>query len=355
MEQATAAPLEMQRLGVVMEPDPSVSEEAEGVLNPATARGSDGELYLFPRVVAKGNYSRIGIARVLFNDAGDPAGVERLGYVLEPTEPYELRPNGTGGCEDPRITWVEPLGMYVMAYVAWGPGGPRVALSVSKDLFTWQRLGPVDFVGSRDLSYGVDFDVYHNKDAAFFPRAVVGPDGRESLCLLHRPVYHEDDVPHGVDDARPSMWLSYCALEDAKRDIMELTRAFGHTVLIDPEYAWEDMHIGGGTQPLLTPLGWLLVYHGVEGEIPTDGRPKNVRYTAGALLLDERDPRRVLYRTPDPILEPGIGEEVEGMVNNVVFPTGADDRGQGRIDIYYGMADSRIGAARLQLPESLPG
>ena len=83
-------------------------QEVEGVLNPAAARGPDGQLYLFPRLVAKGNYSRIGMARVQFNDAGDPVGVERLGIALEPEADYELRPGG-GGCEDPRITFVEPF------------------------------------------------------------------------------------------------------------------------------------------------------------------------------------------------------------------------------------------------------
>ena len=66
--------------------------EVEGVLNPAGVRGPDGQFYLFPRLVAKGNYSRIGIARVKFNEAGDPAGVERLGIALEPEADYELRP-----------------------------------------------------------------------------------------------------------------------------------------------------------------------------------------------------------------------------------------------------------------------
>lgn len=94
-----------------MRPDPSLETEVEGVLNPGTARGPDGELYLFPRVVGKNNHSRIGIARVLFKGDGDPYGVERIGYALEPQEPYELRPSeGTGGCEDPRVTFVEPLG-----------------------------------------------------------------------------------------------------------------------------------------------------------------------------------------------------------------------------------------------------
>src|SRR5271167_4681809 len=98
---------QLRRLGMVMEPEPGNPNEVEGVLNPAATRGPDGELYLFPRLVAKGNYSRIGIARVLFNEAGDPAGVERLGIALEPEAEYELRLLG-GGCEDPRITFVEP-------------------------------------------------------------------------------------------------------------------------------------------------------------------------------------------------------------------------------------------------------
>src|SRR6266436_2702687 len=100
---------QLQRLGLVMEPEPGNPLEAEGVLNPAAVRGHDGQLYLFPRLVAKGNYSRIGIARVQFSEAGDPAGVERLGIALEPEADYERWPDGRGGYEDPRITFVEPL------------------------------------------------------------------------------------------------------------------------------------------------------------------------------------------------------------------------------------------------------
>ena len=99
----------LQRLGLVMEPEPGNPQEIEGVLNPAAVRGPDGKLYLFPRLVARGNYSRIGIARVRFNEAGDPAGVERLGIALEPEADYERRSDGSGGCEDPRITFIEPL------------------------------------------------------------------------------------------------------------------------------------------------------------------------------------------------------------------------------------------------------
>jgi predicted GH43/DUF377 family glycosyl hydrolase len=41
-----------------------------------------------------------------------------------------------------------------------------------------------------------------------------------------------------------------------------------------------------------------------------------------------------------------------------VFPTGIDRRDDlgtpDRFDVYYGMADNRIGVARLDLPEKLP-
>ena len=97
------AGFQLKRLGLMMEPESGNPLEVEGVLNPGGVRGPDGEFYLFPRMVARGNYSRIGIARVRFNEAGDPVGVERLGIALEPEADYELRPDG-GGCEDPRIT-----------------------------------------------------------------------------------------------------------------------------------------------------------------------------------------------------------------------------------------------------------
>src|SRR5277367_3741593 len=116
------AGFQMRRLGLMMEPEPGNPLEVEGVLNPAAVRGPDGQLYLFPRLVARGNYSRIGIARVRFDNDGDPVGVERLGIALQPEADYERRPDG-GGCEDPRITFVEPIQRYLMTYTALSPAG----------------------------------------------------------------------------------------------------------------------------------------------------------------------------------------------------------------------------------------
>src|SRR5215210_5779576 len=78
----TTVPFQMRRLGTIMRGDPGNPDEVLGVLNPATARAPDGKLYLFPRIVAAGNYSRVGIAEVVFDTNGDPTGVERRGYAL---------------------------------------------------------------------------------------------------------------------------------------------------------------------------------------------------------------------------------------------------------------------------------
>src|ERR1017187_9303391 len=175
----------LQRLGMVMEPEPGNPQEVEGVLNPAAARGPDGNLYLFPRLVARGDYSRIGIARVRFDETGDPSGVERLGIALEPEADYERRADGSGGGEDPRVTFVEPLQRYVMSYTAFSPQGPRIALALSQDLFHWQRLGLSTFAHW----HGIELGNVDDKDASLFPVAIPDTSGHLELGMLHRPLF----------------------------------------------------------------------------------------------------------------------------------------------------------------------
>ena len=351
----------LQRLGLVMEPEPGNLLEIEGVLNPAAVRGPDGELYLFPRLVARGNYSRIGIARVRFNEDGDPSGVERLGIALEPEADYELRPDG-GGCEDPRITFVEPLGRYVMTYTAFSPQGPRIALAISEDLFHWQRLGVATFSPYHGLQLGhVD-----DKDASLFPVAIPNPSGRPELAILHRPLFPgtrpEETALHPasreVDLDRESIWISYCEMALEGREPTRFGRFTSHHRLATPVSPWERLKIGGGTPPILTRHGWLIVYHGVSEA----GEPSNAEhqlcYSAGVMVLLKEHPQVIRYRSVEPVLTAVLPQERRGIIANVVFPTGIDRRDDlgmpDRFDIYYGMADDRIGVARLDVPEILP-
>jgi beta-1,2-mannobiose phosphorylase / 1,2-beta-oligomannan phosphorylase len=353
---------QLQRLGQVMEPEPGNFQEIEGVLNPAAVRGPDGELYLFPRLTARGNYSRIGIARVRFNEVGDPAGVERLGIALEPEADYERRPDGGGGCEDPRITFVEPLQRYIMTYTALSPKGPRIALALSEDLFRWQRLGLATFAPH----HGIEFSDVDNKDASLFPVAIPNPSGQPELAILHRPLFPgtrpEETACHPacrcVDLDRESIWISYCpmALDGHKPD--SFGRFTSHHRLATPVSPWERLKIGGGTPPVLTRHGWLIIYHGVSEMVEPSTDRHLLRYSAGVMVLSKEHPYVIRYRSAEPVLTPVLPQERRGAIANVVFPTGIDRRDDlgspDRIDVYYGMADNRIGVARLDVPDFLP-
>ena len=352
---------QLQRLGLVMEPEPGNPLEAEGILNPAAVRGPDGELYLFPRLVGRGNYSRIGIARVRFNEAGDPAGVERIGIALEPEADYELRPDG-GGCEDPRITFFEPFQRYIMTYTAFSPQGPRIALALSKDLFHWQRLGLATFSPHDDI----EFDGVDNKDASIFPIAINNPIGQPALAMLHRPLFpgtRPEETAHypafrTADLHRESIWISYChtALEDSGP--YRLGQFTSHHRLASPVSSWERLKIGGGTPPIMTRHGWLIIYHGVSEVAESSSEGCYLCYSAGVMVLSKTHPRLICYRSPKPVLTPSLPQERRGTVANVVFPTGIDQRldlgTPDRFDVYYGMADNRIGVARLDVPDFLP-
>jgi predicted GH43/DUF377 family glycosyl hydrolase len=344
----------MERLGVLMSANPDDPLEAWGVLNPASARSRDGDLYLFPRLVAAGNVSRVGRARVICDAAGVPRSVERLGVVLEPEETWEKNALG-GGVEDPRITFLPTLDRYVMAYAAYGPLGPRAAVAVSYDLITWERLGPTSF--SYESELGADLQLYPNKDVMFFPEPVAGPDGQPSYAMLHRPMWDltwiregaGEPLPRGQTDSRPGIWISYTPVAAVEADVRALTRLTHHRLVAMPEQSWEALKIGGGTAPVRVPEGWLTLFHGVAGELVRESvlQPK-VRYAAGALILDAKDVAQVIARSARPLLEPELAEEREGIVPNVVFPTALEPVNDNEAFVFYGMADSRIGVARLR-------
>ena len=131
-----------------------------------------------------------------------------------------------------------------------------------------------------------------------------------------------------------------------------------HHRLATPVSPWERLKIGGGTPPILTRHGWLILYHGVSKMPEPDNEGRQLCYSAGVMVLSKEHPRVIRYRSVEPVLTPSLPQERDGTIANVVFPTGIDRRDDlglpDRFDVYYGMADDRIGVARLDLPEFLP-
>jgi predicted GH43/DUF377 family glycosyl hydrolase len=339
----------VRRLGTVLEPD-GEPNEVEGVLNPACTRAPGGELLLYPRLVAAGNVSRVGLLRD--TGAGDGVRFERLGYALEPQEAYEMRPPGMGGmgCEDPRVTFVPVLGRYVMAYTAFGPAGPRIAIALSPDAYRWERLGLVDFA-THALPCGDD------KDGVFFPEPVRSPTGVLSLAFYHRPMKKVSTldghaaIPTLLElppTERESTCIAYVPLDAVQADVRNLLVPFESAIVMAPDGPWGRLKTGAGTPPVRIAEGWFALYHAVDA-VEHDGRYA-MTYSAGIVIHDIDQPHILVYRSQVPVLTPEHPDELHGVVNNVVFPTGIDVRGEREFDVYYGMADARIGRASVTLP-----
>jgi predicted GH43/DUF377 family glycosyl hydrolase len=338
------------RLGEIMHPEADRPQEAWGVLNPGGVRGPDGTMHLFPRVIAEGNYSRIAHARVLVAD-DRPVGVERLGIALEPHEPYEVTQGG-GGVEDPRVVYVPLLKRYVMTYTAFVPYEPKIAVAVSEDLQTWKRLGILRYAHPA-RNWG--FELTGNKDGAFFPEPVLDPSGVRSFAIVHRPTARLHVQFGEREFIRPlrgvlkheGLWMSYVPVEAVLADLAALTQVGHHEHVMSPVSPWEAVKIGAGAPPVRLPGGWLLTYHGVSGE------GEHRRYSMGVAILDVERPSRVIYQSPEPILQPETEYERGGLVSNVIFPSATDLRADNSLDVYYGAADRVIAVARIDIPSEL--
>jgi len=336
------------RHGIILRPDAAPYEQL-GVLNPACARLRDGTLQLYPRMVAAGNVSRIG------SFSGRPGAhgeliFEQSGFALEPKAPYELRDTPGGyGCEDPRVTFIPAIDTYVMAYIAFGPRGPEVALAIAHDGLAWERLGLVCFQGGRER--------FADKDAAFFPEPVLSPTGVPSLAFYHRPTLavsvHQGEGAAAALKAlspedREKIAVAYVPLEAVKADLQALCMVAETHRLTLPPAQWGQIKVGAGTPPVRVSEGWLAVIHGVD-ELQHPDRGTLLRYSAGVIIHHADNIERVLYRSESPLFVPKLPGELSGTVGHVVFPTGIDTLSDRSFDIYYGMADYEIGCGRLAL------
>ena len=205
-----------------------------------------------------------------------------------------------------------------------------------------------------------------NKDASLFPVAIPNPSGHLELGMLHRPLFPGtrpeetacNPASRDVDVDRESIWISYCQTPMPDQEVNRFGRFTSHHRLATPVSPWERLKIGSGTPPILTRHGWLIVYHGVSEIADASKEGHQLCYSAGVMVLSQEHPQIIRYRSAEPVLAPLLPQERQGTIANVVFPTGIDRRDDlglpDRFDVYYGMADNRIGVARLDLPDTLP-
>lgn len=299
--------------------------ESKAVFNPA-AIYDHGKVHLIYRACGDNDVSVLGYAT-----SSDGVTIdERLSEpIYVPRKPFELSPadNGSGytspyfsggaygGCEDPRITKIGNT--YFMMYVAFnGVQGPRVALtSIAED----------DFVNRR-------WDQWKEPVLVSKPGVV-----DKNACLLPEKINGKYVVFHRIF---PNILVDYV-------DELEFdgeTKYLKGEYMIPPRYnGWDSRKLGVGATPIKTEAGWLLIYQAV------DERDAS-RYKVGAMLLDLKEPHKVLYRSKKPILEPDRHYENEGLKFGVAYPCGAVIMND-MLNVYYGGADTVVCAAQAPAKE----
>ncbi|MCJ7521121.1 MAG: glycosidase [Dehalococcoidia bacterium] len=293
------------------------SWESRYVLNPGSIR-LDGKVYLVYRAFGDEQISRLGLA---VSEDGFHFS-ERLNTpIFEPVNEVERK-----GCEDPRLTLIRDR--IYMTYTAFSGVVAQIALA---------SIDIEDFLKYRwDLwrRHGLVFPGFTDKDAALFPGRFRG-----EYAMLHR-----------VD---PHIWITFSSSLKCPWSRVK------HRILIGATTGmmWDGLKIGAGTQPIKTKYGWLLITHGVDFARV---------YRLGVILLDLEDPSKLIYRSPNFILEPEyeceVGKPQQCWVSNVVFTCGAVNAEDGKdilsvddeVIIYYGAADSVICAATAAVGTLIP-
>ena len=277
------------------------------VLNAAATLVGD-ETVLVCRVEDRRGISHLTVARSADGISNWVVGANPL------IAPSLEHPEEEWGVEDPRVTRVDELDAWVIAYTAFGRRGPAVSLALTRDFLTVERLGVVCPPEDKNASL-----LPRRVDGNFvlFHRPVASVGGRADVWISRSPDLLSWGTPEPVFGARPGGW-------------------------------WDSARIGVGPPPLETPEGWLVVYHGVRQTVA------GALYRVGLALLDLEDPSKVIKRCDEWVLGPREDYELIGDVPGVVFPCGMTHRPEtGELRLYYGAADTCIGMAAGRLDEVL--
>lgn len=328
--------IKVTKLGPILKPT-SNSFETRAVLNPAIYQ--EGEtVHIIYRAINEEFISSLGYAKL----NGPTDIIERWDKpFMSPQLKAESR-----GIEDPRIVKIDNC--FYMTYVvhdgkhaisAFSSGenildlhrghiiSPKIRYKEAGKIFAFSKLkDEYYFFESFYQKYsGKGVYIWH-KDCILFPEKI-----NDKFVMLQRilpdiQIIYFDDWSELKDKY---FWLN---------NLMHLSKY----VVLESMHGFESRHVGGGAPPIKTEAGWLMIYHG------TQETNKKRIYNAGAALLDLEDPQKVIARLPHPLFSPTEKFEIEGTVNDVVFPTGTAIFGDD-IYIYYGAADSKIAIAKVNL------
>ena len=293
--------------------------ELMDAFNPSVVK-RDGVYHLVYR--AQAGIADVGGAPMSLASVGYARSVDGVHFdgrrpIIQPEHRWERY-----GCEDPRVTFFE--GRYYIFYTClsvypFEPRGIRVGVAVTEDFEHFEKHPVTPF---------------NAKAMALFPERV---DGKVAAVLTVHTDLPPAKIAIATFDRVEDLW-SQAYWEDWYRHLDE------HVV---PLLRKPEDQVEVGAPPLHTNQGWLLVHAYIHGYFSATRH-----FTVEAALLDARDPRLVRGRTEEPLLQPQADYEMQGSVDDVVFPSGAVVDGT-RLLVYYGAADTHCCAASCALEDLL--
>jgi len=296
--------------------------ESNATFNP-TAFIHDGKVHVVYRAVSMGELSTLCYASssdgcYMSERTFKPIFIHGNFYQNKNTSlPISYNSGGgwNGGAEDPRITKIGD--MLYMTYTAFdGWGSVRIGLtSISLEDFLNKKWNnwkmPVLISPPAEI----------HKNWVIFPEKING-----KYAILHS--------------------LSPEILIDYFDDLNSFDgNTFIHSVHQNhPKWQFREKGMRGvGGAPIKTKYGWLIFYHAMEEH-------ETHRYKIWAMILDQKDPTKILFRSKKPILEPDVFYENEGYKSGVIYSCGAVVK-DNTLFLYYGGADmvSCVATADLKL------
>lgn len=231
------------------------------------------------------------------------------------------------GCEDPRITYFE--GNYYTFYTAlskypFDASGIKVAVAVSKDLKK---------IDERHL-----VTPFNAKAMTLFPERI---NGKVTVILTVNTDAPPSKIAVAQMDKIEDLWNQkfwekwYTNIDKYSINLKRLPS--DHTEV--------------GASPVKTKHGWLLLYSHIQNYFPGGDSPDRI-FGVEAVLLDKKNPLKIIGRTRSPILVPRESYELQGHVPNIVFPSGAILE-KDTLYIYYGAADTTVCMAHLNIVDLL--
>ncbi len=328
----------------IIKPRPGNPWECGGTFNPAAIKIGN-KIHILYRAITKNNISvfchAVSSDGYSIDERDDePAYIPRERFEINPGFKGKIDPNekinnliinyrlisGAGyfGCEDPRLTRIgNRIYLTYVAFDGWNP--MRIAFSSIKvkdfveGNWNWEKpraISPPDIP---------------DKNGVLFPEKIKG-----RYFFFHRIF--------------PYIWA------DSVKDFSEFDKGkflFGHACIYTRPDKWDSRKIGAGPPPFRKWNYWILVYHGVSGWDPWYWQvgitPEMIlmddgyRYKIGIMALDIKNPGEVIYRSPEPVLEPELPYE-----RSMAYPCGAVIK-NGKLLVYYGAGDFYVGVATLEL------